>query len=130
MAPESFAWFPEDVNRFNFFADVCSKPFPAFSLNQGRQIAEICIPSRSPLVAAEEVLVPGQGECPIQVLIVVPGTDEFLAFGPEVADLAQSCLRSMLPVIFCEMFFIEVMVGQKMDFFFWSEMNLWMPFQQ
>ena len=53
-----------------------------------------------------------------------------MAFGPEIADVAQSCLGSMLAMIFCEMFFIEIMVGKKMDFFFWSEMNLWMPLQQ
>ena len=35
----------------------------------------------------------------------------------------------MLPMAVCEMFFVKIMVGQKMNFFFWREVNLWMPFQ-
>lgn len=53
-----------------------------------------------------------------------------MAFRPEIADVAQSCLGSMPAMIFRELFFVEVIVVQKMDFFFWSEMNLSVPFQQ
>ena len=94
------------------------------------QIAEIRIPSTSSLTSAEEVLVPGQGWRPVQILIVVPGANAVLSFGPEIANIAQSCLRSISPVVFCEVFLIKIMVGQKMNFFFGCEVNLWVPFQQ